>query len=85
MSVKFAVPRVEKPIKIGSVLRAPLARLVPGGKKHMMYHESVTNPEGSTPYKTIGCRNTDDSGHCMGHPMNQKDFIEQFCGGVDPV
>jgi len=33
---------------------------------------------------SIGCNRMDFSGLCLGHKISRKEFIERYCGGVEP-
>jgi hypothetical protein len=57
-------------------------RYLDNGERSMMYHSLVLTSCGH--YYTFGCDKTDFSGLCLGHKMSRKEFIERYCGGVEP-
>jgi hypothetical protein len=48
----------------------------------MMFHSQLIRVNGQ--YKTLGCDRMDISGFCLGHKMSRKEFLERYCGGVEP-
>jgi hypothetical protein len=48
----------------------------------MMYHSEVIRSNGH--YQTLGCDRMDVSGLCSGHKISRKEFLERYCGGIEP-
>jgi hypothetical protein len=48
----------------------------------MMFHSEVIRFNGY--YKTLGCNRMDVSGLCLGHKISRKEFVERYCGGIEP-
>jgi len=48
----------------------------------MMFHSLVIKTNGK--HKTVGCNRMDDSGFCLGHEISKKDFLEKYCGTMEP-
>jgi len=48
-----------------------------------MFHSEVVRIDGE--HRTLGCHNMDDSGFCLGHKISREEFIERYCGGIEPI
>jgi hypothetical protein len=48
----------------------------------MMYHSEIIRFNGH--YQTLGCDRMDVSGFCLGHKISREEFIERYCGGIEP-
>jgi hypothetical protein len=48
----------------------------------MMYHSEVVKFNGR--YQTAGCDSMDISGFCLGHRISREEFLEIYCGGIEP-
>ena len=53
-----------------------------GESNSKMYHSAVISFNGH--YQTLECDRMDVSGLCLGHKISRKDFLERYCGGMDP-
>jgi hypothetical protein len=47
-----------------------------------MYHSEVVKFNGR--YQTLGCDRMDISGFCLGHRISREEFLERYCGGIEP-
>jgi hypothetical protein len=65
-----------------SIISGHVRYLDNGGRNSMMFHSRVINSSGHC--YTSGCGRMDFSGLCLGHRMSRKEFIERYCGGVEP-
>ena len=65
-----------------SIIFSHVRYLDNGERNSMMYHSRVGASCGH--YYTFGCDRMDFSGLCLGHKMSRKEFIERYCGGVEP-
>jgi hypothetical protein len=78
--------RIGKNIKaycIGkSIIFSHVRYLDNGECNGMMFHSLVMNSYGHC--YTFGCDRMDFSGLCPGHKMSREEFIERYCGGVEP-
>jgi hypothetical protein len=69
--------------RIGKSIVLPHVRYVNhGGSNSMMFHTKVIRF--NRHYQTLGCDKTDASGFCLGHRMSREEFLERYCGGVEP-
>lgn len=48
----------------------------------LMFHSEVIKINGKN--KTLGCDKMDNSGYCLGHEISRKEFLERYCGGIEP-
>ena len=48
----------------------------------MMFHTDIMRVNGH--YRTLGCDRMDVSGFCLGHKISREEFLERYCGGVEP-
>ena len=68
---------------IGNVIiLAHVRHITYGGCSSMMYHSQTIRFNGQ--YRTLGCDRMDVSGLCLGHKISRKDFLEKYCGGIEP-
>jgi hypothetical protein len=65
-----------------SIVLAHVRYVNHGGGINMMFHSQLIRVNGQ--YKTLGCDRMDISGFCLGHKMSRKEFLERYCGGVEP-
>ena len=68
---------------IGNAIILPHVRHVnsKGRNSSMMFHSHVERIAGK--YLTLGCDKMDDSGFCLGHRMDRKEFLEKYCKEVE--
>jgi len=76
-----------KVYRLGKSIVLPHVRFVNHGSKNgrqmmMMFHSLVIKTNGK--HKTVGCNRMDDSGFCLGHEISKKDFLEKYCGTMEP-
>ena len=72
-----------KVYSIGNSIVLPHVRYVNhGGHISIMFHTEIIWVNGH--YKTIGCDKMDVSGFCLGHKMSRDEFLERYCGGIEP-
>ncbi|MDI6889712.1 MAG: cold shock domain-containing protein [Thermodesulfovibrionales bacterium] len=70
-------------ITLGKSIVLPHVRYVNhGGRISMMFHTEVIRINGH--YHTFGCNRMDVSGFCLGHRMSREEFLERYCGGIEP-
>ncbi len=68
---------------IGNVIiLAHVRHITQGGCNSMMYHSEAIRFNGH--YRTLGCDRMDVSGLCLGHKISRKEFLERYCGGIEP-
>jgi hypothetical protein len=65
-----------------SIILAHVRYITHGGYKSMMYHSEMIRSNGH--YQTLGCDRMDVSGLCLGHKISRKEFLERYCGGIEP-
>jgi len=69
--------------RIGNaIILAHVRHITQGGCNSMMYHSEVIRSNGH--YQTLGCDRMDVSGLCLGHKISRKEFLERYCGGIEP-
>lgn len=70
---------------IGNAIILPHVRHVisKGRNSSMMFHSDVERIGGR--YLTLGCDKMDESGFCLGHRMDRKEFLEKYCEGAEEV
>jgi hypothetical protein len=69
--------------RIGKSIILPYIRYVNHrGRNSMMYHSEVVRFNGR--YQTLGCDRMDISGFCLGHKISREEFLERYCGGIEP-
>lgn len=67
---------------MGKSIILPHVRYINNGKRNsMMFHSHSINLHGH--FYTLGCNRMDFSGLCSGHKMSKKEFLKQYCGGVE--
>lgn len=72
-----------KAYRIGNAIILPHVRYVNQGVSNSrMFHSEVIRFNGY--YQTSGCDRMDVSGFCLGHKISRKDFLERYCGGIEP-
>ncbi|OGW38956.1 MAG: hypothetical protein A2Y97_11015 [Nitrospirae bacterium RBG_13_39_12] len=72
-----------KAYRIGKSIILPDVRYVNhGGCNSMMFHSEIIRFNGY--YQTLGCDRMDVSGFCLGHKISREDFLERYCGGIEP-
>jgi hypothetical protein len=72
-----------KTYSIGKSIILPHVRYVKGGGHiSMMFHTKYIRIKGY--YQTLGCNRMDGSGFCLGHRMSREEFLERYCGGIEP-
>ncbi len=70
-----------KTYSIGKSIVLPHVRYV-SHKGHMMFHTKCIRINGH--YQTLECNRMDGSGFCLGHRMSREEFLERYCGGIEP-
>jgi len=65
-----------------SIILAHIRFITQGGCNSLMYHSEVITLNGH--YQTLRCDRMDVSGLCSGHKISRKDFLEKYCGGIEP-
>ena len=65
-----------------SIILAHIRHITQVGCNSMMYHSEVIRSNGH--YQTLGCDRMDVSGLCSGHKISRKEFLERYCGGIEP-
>jgi len=65
-----------------SIILAHIRFITQGGCNSLMYHSEVITLNGH--YQTLRCDRMDVSGLCLGHKISRKDFLERYCGGIEP-
>jgi len=65
-----------------SIILAHIRHITQEGCNSMMYHSEVIRSNGH--YQTLGCDRMDVSGLCSGHKISRKEFLERYCGGIEP-
>ena len=65
-----------------SIILTHIRYITHGGCNSMMYHSDVIRFNGH--YQTLRCNRMDVSGLCLGHKISRKDFLERYCGGIEP-
>jgi hypothetical protein len=68
---------------IGKSIIFPHVRFLDNGERNsMMFHSCDIDSYGHC--YTAGCNRMDFSGLCLGHRISRKEFIERYCGGLEP-
>ena len=65
-----------------SIILAHIRYITQGGCNSLMYHSEVITLNGHC--QTLRCDRMDVSGLCLGHKISRKDFLERYCGGIEP-
>ncbi len=65
-----------------SIILAHIRYITQGGCNSLMYHSEVITLNGHC--QTLRCDRMDVSGLCSGHRISRKDFLEKYCGGIEP-
>ena len=85
--IYYEIPPVPRPFSFGGTIVAHHARYVrtrtPHGEAYRMFHGVVVRGRDGETY-SVGCDCMDQSGYCMGHAMSREEFIQHYCGGVEP-
>jgi len=65
-----------------AIILAHIRYITQAGCNSLMYHSEVITLNGH--YQTLRCDRMDVSGLCSGHKISRKDFLEKYCGGIEP-
>ena len=80
---KYEIEKHMKAYCIGKSIILPHVRYLDNGKRSgMMFHSYFINSYGLC--HTLGCDKRDFSGLCLGHRMSRKEFLDSYCGGLEP-
>ncbi|MFA6055395.1 MAG: hypothetical protein WC769_08480 [Thermodesulfovibrionales bacterium] len=65
-----------------AIILAHVRFIAHGECNSKMYHSEVIRFNGH--YQTLECDKMDVSGLCSGHKIRRKEFLERYCGGINP-
>jgi hypothetical protein len=65
-----------------TIILAHVRFIAHGDRNSKMYHSGVRGFNGH--YHTPECDRMDVAGLCLGHKISRKDFLERYCGGMEP-